>query len=99
MKKVMTAVLAAAMCLSMAVGAMADGIQPRSPSCDVCGGSTYIDIIDEEYVGEKYVACNKDPQELDYFPVYEITAEYVCSQHGTVETFTYTQTGARVCEH
>ena len=41
MKKTMSIVLAVAMCLSMAVTALADQIQPRSPSCDECGGHTY----------------------------------------------------------
>ncbi len=38
MKKVFSIVLATAMAMSMAVSAMA--IQPRSPQCTECGGST-----------------------------------------------------------
>ena len=41
MKKAITMVLAAAMCMSMAVRAMANGIQPRAPRCNECGGMTY----------------------------------------------------------
>ena len=50
MKKTMSIVLAAAMCLSMAVTAFATQIQPRAISCPDCGGSTHRDyILEKEY--------------------------------------------------
>ena len=99
MKKVMTAVLAAAMCLSMTVVAMADGIQPRAPICDECGRTTSRTIISREYLYMEDVECNKYPDKTDNIPYYEVTAEYTCSTHGGMGEFTYVEAGSRICRH
>ena len=99
MKKVMTAALAAAMCLSMTVVAMADGIQPRNPSCDVCGGATRV-TTSKEYIGMEEVPCNKYFDKTDSIPVYEVTEEYTCSSHGSMGVIrVYETTGSRICRH
>ena len=56
MKKTMSIVLAAAMCLCMAVTAFAGQVEPRTPSCNYCGGETYRDYrYDRDGCG-----CNHD---------------------------------------
>ena len=87
MKKVMTMALATAMCMSMAVGAMASEIQPRAPRCTECGSSTY---------AHTEVETDTDTDwHNDHFDTIKITITktgYMCSNCGEFDYTTKTKT-------
>ncbi len=73
MKKTMSIVLAAAMCLSMAVTAFAGQVERRSPSCPDCGNSTYRDYrLEKEYPCSN---CGKDGCGM-YWWIWECSCGY-----------------------
>lgn len=92
MKKVMTAVLAAAMCMGMGVAAMADSIQPRTSTCSECGGNTYKTINYSAWETTAEYDCiygygsHKDKEQFR-------TEEhvYTCTSCGNEESTTYTR--------
>ena len=75
MKKTMSIILALAMSMSMTVTALADQIQPRSPSCDKCGSDTIrYSIIDPGLDPSTYDICGEVKVQGTYYGY-----KYVCS--------------------
>ncbi len=79
MKKLMSFLLVAAACASMAVTAMADGVEMRVPSCPNCGGHlNYINHYEE--INKDPVFCYRGGEEhIDVIYTYEVTEGYECS--------------------
>ena len=94
MKKAMTMVLAAAMCMSMAVGAMANGIQPRAATCPECNGSMSKKVYEiDRYPTSK--ECYRGGEHYDSVLVVETWEGDVCNNsdcgyyEGSIKTKEY----------
>lgn len=82
MKKLMSFLLVAAACTSMAVTVMADEVEMRAPSCSQCGStSTY---YSEEDYGEdiRYVDCYRGGHHKDTVTTYYVKKGYICNSCG-----------------
>lgn len=79
MKKLMSFLLVAAACTSMAVTAMADGVEMRAPSCPDCGG--VLRYVSSSKVLPKYTVeeCIRGGKKHDdIIRYYEYTEGYDC---------------------
>ena len=85
-KKVFASAMVTAMLATMGVSAVADmnGPQRRVPSCEVCGGPTY--LSDQEYkeriVG--YTECPDSPKYNDTLVEYTTIYYFTCDDCGVV---------------
>ncbi len=79
-KRIFASVMVTAMLATMGVSAFADNIQPRAPSCAVCGSGTYFSRQTQEESVIGYEECPDSPAYNDSIVEYITIKYYDCNK-------------------